>query len=106
MKYTQLLVLVLSVFFLSACSSSGSSVAGGSSADMTTAKTAAADGEEAADAKDDDGYRCEKVAVTGTRMTQKYCTTRKQREEIARSAASGMNRMTVKNTQAGGPSAN
>lgn len=33
-------------------------------------------------ANNDDGYRCEKVYSTGSRIPKKYCSTKKQRDEL------------------------
>ena len=104
MKYTHLLVGLFAIIFLSACSSTTSSVAESDGADTTTTKPAA-EAVAAADSKGD-GYRCERVAVTGTRFKQKYCTTQQQRDDRAASAATAAQRLSIKNTQAGGPASN
>ena len=52
-------------------------------------------GDEVADqqiakAENDDGYQCKRVQITGTRMSEKICTTAAQREEQRRAAQEGV----------------
>ncbi|MFT6051169.1 MAG: hypothetical protein ACI9B9_000809 [Halioglobus sp.] len=100
MKITHVLASVVTLLFLSACSSSTNTVAESDAAPKDAAASALAAAQAA------DGYRCERVSVTGTRMTKKYCSTAKQREDTAAAASSAVSQITRRATQAGGPSSN
>ncbi|MFT6275855.1 MAG: outer membrane lipoprotein-sorting protein [Halioglobus sp.] len=100
MKFTHVLSSVVAILFLSACSSSTNSVAESDEAPKEAAASVAAADENA------NGYRCERVPVTGTRFTKKHCSTAKQREDTAAAASSAVSQITRRATQAGGPSSN
>jgi ABC-type metal ion transport system substrate-binding protein len=90
---------------LAACSSTSTSDSA-SAADVGTgaAPVAAQQQVAAAAASNDDGIKCKRVQITGTRMSEKVCTTRAQREEAARNAADAQRQVGIKAQQLGGPS--
>jgi len=53
--------------------------------------------EETLLASNDDGYKCEKVVVLGSSIPQKYCSTKKQRDEYRKNGQEGL-----RNTQVSG----
>lgn len=75
-------------------------VAGCSSTQTTASNTAA---ENTVASSDDEGLICKRVQVTGTRMTEKVCTTAAEREARSRNAQDAHSQIGIKAQQVGGP---
>lgn len=85
---------------VAACSSTGVTTAENqSSAEM---KKVGDVGEPVASAGEE-GLRCRREQITGTRMTQKVCSTAAQREASARNSKNAVDQITRQSTQTGGP---
>jgi len=52
---------------------------------------------------DDDGVICKQVQRTGTRISDRVCTTREQRRAAAEASRDAVNQIGITATQAGGP---
>ncbi len=104
MKVTQTLALIATLLFIAACSSTSgtdsSQPVNQSSADMT--KVGGVDAQDTV-AAEDVGLRCKRVQVTGTRMTEKVCSTKAQRDARARAAQDAAAQIGIRATQTGGP---
>ncbi len=75
-KQLKVVILTTGIVLLAACSSGATSSKEGAMSAQTGSKN--------------DGYRCDKVRVTGSRLPSKRCTTRQQREDEEKSAETFM----------------
>jgi hypothetical protein len=95
----RILAIVLTSAALAACSTGYESEmnkvsgTGDEVADQQVAKT-----------ERDDGYQCKRVQITGTRMSEKICTTAAQREEQRRGAQEGVQGFQNRSNQTNLPS--
>jgi len=94
MSLLRIVVSIAALLFVTGCSSTTSSVSDSSAAENTVASAAGGD----------DGVVCKRVQVTGTRLTEKVCTTAAQREARARAARDAQAQVGIRAQQVGGPS--
>lgn len=95
MRFLKFCGALAALVLVAACSSTTSTVSDATQAENTVA---------AADAEgNEEGVICERVPVTGTRFTEKVCTTAAQREARARNARDAASQVGVRAQQVGGP---
>lgn len=95
MQYLKIFAAMTALVMVAACSSTTSTVS-----DATQAENTVASAEEAGN---DDGVICRREQVTGSRFTEKVCTTAAQREAQARNARDAASQVGVRAQQVGGP---
>ncbi len=88
-------VLGLGLLVLVGCA--GTAGTGGASTATGSAQQAVASNDA-----DDDGVICRQVQRTGTRISDRVCTTREQREAAASASRDAVNQIGVSATQVGG----
>lgn len=99
MTYQQLMAGALMLGMLGCAGTSGTGTAGTST---ETASQEQAVAKNNAASEDDEGLICKRVKRTGTRISERICTTREQRRASAEASREAVNKIGVTATQIGG----